>query len=102
MSRNDSRTPADLRPLKFTRKFTNHPAGSVLVEAGQTRVLCTVTVTESVPRWRQSSGKGWLTAEYAMLPGSVVGRKKREHDRALFPECYPTGRLRCFASRWRY
>jgi ribonuclease PH len=75
MSRNDSRTPADLRPLKFTRKFTNHPAGSVLVEAGQTRVLCTVTVTDSVPRWRQSSGKGWLTAEYAMLPGSVVGRK---------------------------
>jgi ribonuclease PH len=81
MSRNDSRTPADLRPLKFTRKFTNHPAGSVLVEAGQTRVLCTVTATESVPRWRQGSGKGWLTAEYAMLPGSVAGRKKREHDR---------------------
>ncbi|MFT7516437.1 MAG: ribonuclease PH [Myxococcota bacterium] len=79
MTRNDSRTPADLRPLKFTRKFTNHPAGSVLVEAGQTRVLCTVTVSESVPRWRQSSGKGWLTAEYAMLPGSVAGRKQREH-----------------------
>ncbi|MBC8369532.1 MAG: ribonuclease PH [Planctomycetes bacterium] len=81
MTRNDSRSPIDLRPLKFTRKFTNHPAGSVLVEAGQTRVLCTVTVTESVPRWRQGSGKGWLTAEYAMLPGSVVGRKQREHNR---------------------
>lgn len=81
MPRNDSRTPADLRPLKFTRKFTNHPAGSVLIEAGQTRVLCTVTVTDSVPRWCQGSGKGWLTAEYAMLPGSVVGRKQREHNR---------------------
>ncbi|MDP6963455.1 MAG: ribonuclease PH [Planctomycetota bacterium] len=81
MTRSNSRSAEDLRPLKFTRKFTNHPAGSVLVEAGQTRILCTVTVTEGVPRWRQGSGDGWLTAEYAMLPGSVVGRKQREHNR---------------------
>jgi ribonuclease PH len=52
-----------------------------LVSAGNTRVLCTASVTNGVPSWRRESGKGWLTAEYAMLPGSVVGRKRREHQR---------------------
>jgi len=81
MSRNDGRSPDQLRPLSFQRDFTSNAEGSVLVSAGGTRVLCTASVTSGVPSWRRESGKGWLTAEYAMLPGSVVGRKRREFQR---------------------
>ena len=81
MTRNDGRTPDQLRPLEFQRGFHSNAEGSVLVSAGDTRVLCTVSITPGVPSWRKESGKGWLTAEYAMLPGSVVGRKKREFQR---------------------
>ncbi len=81
MSRNDGRSPDQLRPLSFQREFTSTAEGSVLVSAGNTRVLCTASVTNGVPSWRRESGKGWLTAEYAMLPGSVAGRKRREHQR---------------------
>ncbi|MCP4092448.1 MAG: ribonuclease PH [Planctomycetes bacterium] len=81
MSRNDGRSPDQLRPLSFQREFTSTAEGSVLVSAGNTRVLCTASVTNGVPSWRRESGKGWLTAEYAMLPGSVVGRKRREYQR---------------------
>jgi ribonuclease PH len=81
MTRNDGRSPDQLRPLSFHRGFTLNAEGSVLVSAGNTRVLCTASVTNGVPSWRRESGKGWLTAEYAMLPGSVVGRKRREHQR---------------------
>ncbi|GAB08135.1 ribonuclease PH [Gordonia araii NBRC 100433] len=77
-TRADGRTDDELRPIKFTRGFTTHPAGSVLVEFGQTRVLCTASVTEGVPRWRQGSGQGWLTAEYAMLPAATHERSSRE------------------------
>jgi ribonuclease PH len=62
----------------ITRGFTAHPAGSVLVEFGQTRVMCTASVTEGVPRWRKGSGQGWLTAEYAMLPAATHERSGRE------------------------
>ena len=62
----------------ITRGFTTHPAGSVLVEFGQTRVMCTASVTEGVPRWRKGSGQGWLTAEYAMLPAATHDRSDRE------------------------
>jgi ribonuclease PH len=81
MTRNDGRRPDQLRPLSFQRAFTSNAEGSVLVSAGETRVLCTASVTNGVPSWRRESGKGWLTAEYAMLPGSVIGRKRREFQR---------------------
>ena len=64
--------------MKITRGFTSHPAGSVLVEFGETRVMCTASVNEGVPRWRKGSGLGWLTAEYAMLPAATHTRSDRE------------------------
>ena len=76
--RQDGRTDDELRPVSITRGFTSHPAGSVLIAFGQTRVMCTASVTEGVPRWRKGSGLGWLTAEYAMLPGATHTRSDRE------------------------
>ncbi len=67
-----------LRPISFTRRFTRHAAGSVLVEFGGTRVLCTASVHEQVPRWMKGNGQGWITAEYGMLPGSTHTRSDRE------------------------
>ena len=67
-----------LRPISFTRRFTRHAAGSVLVEFGGTRVLCTASVHEQVPRWMKGNGQGWITAEYGMLPGSTHIRSDRE------------------------
>ncbi len=81
MPRPDGRQNDELRPLRLTRGFTDVPAGSVLVEAGRTRVLCTVSVENSVPFWRRGRGLGWLTAEYAMLPGSTAPRKQRDSRR---------------------
>ncbi|GAB07620.1 ribonuclease PH [Gordonia amarae] len=80
-TRADGRADDELRPISFTRGFTSHPAGSVLVEFGGTRVLCTASVTDGVPRWRKGSGLGWLTAEYAMLPSSTHERSSRESVR---------------------
>ncbi|MGV9714079.1 ribonuclease PH [Gordonia sp. NPDC003424] len=77
-TRADGRADDELRPITFTRGFTSHPAGSVLVEFGDTRVMCTASVTEGVPPWRRGSGLGWLTAEYAMLPSSTHDRSSRE------------------------
>jgi ribonuclease PH len=77
-TREDGRLDDELRPVVITRGFTTHPAGSVLVEFGQTRVMCTASVTEGVPRWRKGSGQGWLTAEYAMLPAATHERSGRE------------------------
>ncbi len=79
--REDGRLDDELRPVVITRGFTKHPAGSVLVEFGQTRVMCTASVTEGVPRWRKGSGQGWLTAEYAMLPAATHTRSDRESVR---------------------
>lgn len=77
-TRADGRADDELRPITITRGFTTHPAGSVLVEFGQTRVMCTASVTDGVPPWRRGSGLGWLTAEYAMLPSSTHERSSRE------------------------
>jgi ribonuclease PH len=76
--RRDGREPDDLRPLTFTRDYTEFAAGSVLVEMGRTRVLCTASVDEKVPPWMRGRGKGWVTAEYSMLPGSSPERVDRE------------------------
>ncbi len=77
-TRADGRADDELRPITFTRGFTSHPAGSVLVEFGKTRVMCTASVTDGVPPWRRGSGLGWLTAEYAMLPAATHDRSSRE------------------------
>ena len=77
-AREDGRTDDELRPVRITRGFQKHPAGSVLVAYGDTKVLCAASVTEGVPRWRKGSGLGWLTAEYAMLPSATNTRSDRE------------------------
>ncbi|HEX5542792.1 MAG TPA: ribonuclease PH [Micromonospora sp.] len=81
MARPDGRQPDQLRPVKLTRRWSMHPEGSVLVEFGNTRVLCTASVTEGVPRWRKGSGLGWVTAEYSMLPRATTTRSDRESVR---------------------
>jgi ribonuclease PH len=78
MPRPDGRAPDQLRPITLTRGWSIHPEGSVLVEFGNTRVLCTASVTEGVPRWRKGTGLGWVTAEYAMLPRATTTRNDRE------------------------
>src|ERR687891_1264873 len=78
MSRRDGRKPDDLRALEFQRDYTEFAAGSVLVSFGATRVLCTASVDDDVPRWMRGRGKGWVTAEYSMLPGSSPERIRRE------------------------
>ena len=78
MTRPDGRAPHELRPITFQRDFTEMASGSVLVSFGRTRVLCTASVDEDVPRWMKGSGKGWVTAEYSMLPGSSPDRVDRE------------------------
>ncbi|MEE1937897.1 ribonuclease PH [Streptomyces sp. TRM 70361] len=78
MSRIDGRTPEQLRPVTIERGWSKHAEGSVLVSFGDTKVLCTASVTEGVPRWRKGSGEGWITAEYAMLPRSTNTRGDRE------------------------
>ncbi|MBW8805168.1 MAG: ribonuclease PH [Catenulisporales bacterium] len=77
-ARVDGRKADQLRPVSLTRKWSIHPEGSVLVEFGQTKVLCTASVTEGVPRWLRGTGKGWVTAEYAMLPRATNTRGDRE------------------------
>jgi len=76
--RADGRQPHDLRPITFERDFTQQAAGSVLVSFGGTRVLCTASMDEDVPRWMRNRGKGWVTAEYSMLPGASSERIARE------------------------
>lgn len=68
-----------LRPVTLELGFTESTPGSVLISMGGTRVLCTASVEEDVPRWMRDSGKGWVTAEYAMLPGSSSSRIRRDH-----------------------
>jgi ribonuclease PH len=78
MPRPDGRADDELRPITFERDYTEMAAGSVLVSFGRTRVLCTASVDEDVPRWMKNSGKGWVTAEYSMLPGASPERIDRE------------------------
>ena len=77
MNRLDNRANHELRPVSFTPNFTNYAEGSVLIEMGQTRVLCTASIENIVPPWREASGGGWLTAEYGMLPRSTHQRMPR-------------------------
>ncbi|GAB3954354.1 ribonuclease PH [Streptomyces sparsus] len=78
MSRIDGRTTEQLRPVTIERAWTKHAEGSVLISFGDTKVLCTASVTEGVPRWRRGSGQGWVTAEYSMLPRATNTRGDRE------------------------
>ena len=76
--RPNGRTPAQMRPVTITRHFTAHAEGSVLIEFGQTKVLCNASVVEGVPRFLKGKGQGWITAEYGMLPRSTHSRMNRE------------------------
>ena len=78
MTRNDGRQPGDLRPIAITPGFVKTATGSALIEAGGTRVICTASVDEEVPRWMAGQGRGWVTAEYGMLPASTGDRKRRD------------------------
>ncbi|MFN0112602.1 MAG: ribonuclease PH [Blastocatellia bacterium] len=80
-TRHDGRQPLDLRPVKITCGFTKYAEGSVLIEAGQTRVLCTASVEERVPPFLKGKGVGWVTAEYSMLPRATQNRTAREANR---------------------
>lgn len=73
-----NRRPGELRPVKIKRRYTRTTPGSVLYRAGNTTVLCTASIDSAVPPWLQGQGKGWITAEYNMLPGSTQPRKPRE------------------------
>ncbi|CAM3661313.1 ribonuclease PH [Rheinheimera salexigens] len=79
--RPSGRTASQIRPLTFTRQFTAHAEGSVLVEFGNTKVICTASVVEGVPRFMKGQGKGWITAEYGMLPRATHTRNDREAAR---------------------
>ena len=78
MTRPDDRAVDELRPISFERDFTEMADGSCLVTFGRTRVLCTASIDEDVPRWMRGNGNGWVTAEYSMLPGSSPERVGRE------------------------
>lgn len=79
--RSSGRTASQIRPVTITRNFTCHAEGSVLIEFGNTKVLCNATVEEGVPRFMKGQGKGWVTAEYSMLPRSTHTRSQREAAR---------------------
>ena len=76
-----NRQPDELRPVEIVRGFTRTAPGSVLMRTGQTHVLCTASIEETVPAWRVASGAGWVTAEYDMLPGSPPQRRPRSRER---------------------
>jgi ribonuclease PH len=78
MTRSDSRGAGELRPVKMTPQYLMHPEGSVLIEAGRTKVICTASIEERVPPFLRNSGKGWVTAEYGMLPRATSTRTTRE------------------------
>jgi ribonuclease PH len=81
MTRPDGRRPDQLRPLVFEPDFLEQPHGSVLVSQGLTKILCTASVQDGVPRWLYGKGRGWLTAEYSLLPASTGVRTEREASR---------------------
>lgn len=78
MQRPSGRRPDQLRPIKITRRYTRHAEGAVLVEFGDTKVICTASVSVGVPRFMKGEGRGWITAEYGMLPRSTGSRMDRE------------------------
>jgi ribonuclease PH len=79
--RNDGRRPDELRPLELLPDYLEQPHGSVLFTQGKTKVLCTASIQEGVPRWLYGKGRGWLTAEYSLLPASTGDRTEREASR---------------------
>jgi len=81
MSRSDGRKPDQLRPISFEVDYLENPHGSVVITAGRTKVLCTAMVEEDIPRWLRGQGKGWITAEYSLLPASTGDRVQREASR---------------------
>jgi ribonuclease PH len=81
VSRNDGRRPNELRPLELVPDYLEQPHGSVLFTQGKTKVLCTASIQEGVPRWLYGKGRGWLTAEYSLLPASTGDRTEREASR---------------------
>ena len=81
MQRPSGRQPDELRTIKITRDFTLHAEGSILIECGDTKVLCNASVESNVPRWLKGKGQGWVTAEYGMLPRSTHSRMGREAAR---------------------
>ena len=81
MSRNDGRRPDQLRPVEADPGFLEQPHGMVLWSQGKTRVLCTASIADGVPRWLYRSGRGWMTAEYSLLPASTGDRSEREASR---------------------
>ncbi|MFQ5515062.1 MAG: ribonuclease PH [Myxococcota bacterium] len=87
MTRSDGRAPEDLRPISIEIGFVENPAGSALIRMGRTMVLCTVHVAQQVPAFLRGSGRGWVTAEYSLLPGSTDTRTDREAARGR-----PSGR----------
>lgn len=78
MTRSHRRIPAQIRPVRITRHYTKHADGSVLIECGDTKVICTASISEQIPPFLKGQGQGWLTAEYGMLPGSTHSRMQRE------------------------
>ncbi|MHC5111890.1 MAG: ribonuclease PH [Planctomycetota bacterium] len=81
MPRNDGRRSSELRPVEFVRGYTRNAHGSVLVRTGETVVLCTACFEDSVPRWKEGRGSGWVTAEYDMLPGATGTRRNRNRGK---------------------
>lgn len=81
MTRSDGRQFDQLRPVTVQRGFTKHAAGSVLITAGETHVLCTASIEAGVPEWREGQDRGWVTAEYDMLPGATHNRRPRSRTR---------------------
>ena len=79
--RQHNRADNQLRPISFTRHYTKHAEGSVLVCFGDTKVICTASIEAGVPKWLKGQGQGWLTAEYGMLPRSTGTRNQREAAR---------------------
>jgi ribonuclease PH len=79
--RNEGRSPSDLRPVRLTPGYVATAEGSILIEVGNTRVLCNATVEQGVPAWLRNSGRGWVTAEYGMLPRATLTRSPRESER---------------------
>lgn len=80
MKRADGRSATEIRPTKITRHYLKYPAGSVLIEMGNTKVICTASIQEKIPDHKRGSGEGWVTAEYSMLPGSTSQRSNRESN----------------------
>lgn len=81
MERQDNRKPNELRPIKITPGYITHPEGSVLIEMGQTKVICNASIEDRVPPFMRGQGKGWITAEYAMLPRATEQRNIRESSK---------------------